>query len=95
MADTVAPVLALKPVLGVQVYVLAPVAVRVVLLPGQIDDGGGTTITGLGLTVTVTVVVPVHPLISVPVMVYVVVVPGLAFTVAPVLALNPIFGAHV
>jgi hypothetical protein len=57
--------------------------------------GLGETVTlGIGLMVTVTCVVELHELLSVPVTVYVVVVFGLAVTVAPVVALNPIAGLH-
>ena len=42
----------------------------------------------------VTFVVPVQPFV-IPETVYVVVVAGLAFTVAPVVALNPLAGDHV
>ena len=51
-AETVAPVLALNPVEGVQVYVLAPEAVSNVLLPGHmIDDAAETKTVGNVLTV--------------------------------------------
>jgi len=42
--------------------------------------------------VTVVVTVPVHPAALVPVIVYVVVVVGLAVTLVPVVALNPVAG---
>ena len=47
---------------GFHVYVDAPLAVRVALLPTQIDgdEEAGTTV-GTGLTVTLTVCVVVHP----------------------------------
>ena len=54
----------------------------------------GTLMTGVGFTVTVAVVVLVHPPV-VPVMVYVVVVAGLAVTLDPVVALNPVAGLQV
>ena len=64
MAVTVAPVVADKPVAGLQLYVEAPIAVNDVLLPLQIVAVVGETVTvGTGLTVTVTVAVPVHPLV--------------------------------
>ncbi len=43
----------------------------------------------------VALLVLVQPLASVPVTVYVVVAPGLAVTDAPVVADNPVEGAHV
>ena len=60
-AVTVAPVGEDKPVAGLQVYVVAPLAVSDVLLPLQIVAVVGETVTvGLGFTVTVIVVVDVH-----------------------------------
>jgi len=53
---------------------------------------GVAEITGGGLTVTVTVEVLVQPFEPVPVIVYVVVEAGLAVTLAPVVALNPVAG---
>ena len=49
---------------------------------------------GMGFTETVAVEVFTHPFPSVPVMVKVEVKPGLAVTVVPVVALNPIAGAQ-
>jgi len=66
-----------------------------VLPPEHIDDDGVTVTVGNGLTVIVTVAVLVHPLPLVPVTVYVVVEPGLAVTVAVLVALNPVEGLHV
>jgi len=75
--------------------VLAPLAVNDTFPPGHIVDAGGTTvIVGNGFTVTFTVAVFVHPP-EVPVTVYVVVLPGLAVTDEPVVALNPVPGLHV
>ena len=71
LAVKVAPVVALNPVPGDQVYVFAPVAVKVVLLPVHIDTSGPAFTTGNGFTVTVTWSVLTHPLASVPVTVYV------------------------
>ena len=53
---------------GIQVYVVAPVALRVDEAPAQmfVDDAFATTV-GDGLTVMVMVVVFVHPLAFVPV----------------------------
>lgn len=67
LAVTVAPVVALNPVAGDQEYVFAPFAVRLVLLPAQMEGAAGFTVTvGKGFTVTVTVVVPVQPEVVVP-----------------------------
>ena len=61
-AETVAPVVALNPVEGVQVYVLAPEAVSNVLLPGQmVDDAAETKTTGNVLTVSKRVAGTLHP----------------------------------
>ena len=61
-AVTLAPVVALKPVAGDQVYVLAPLAVSDVEFPSQMEGAEGETETaGEGFTVTVTVAVLVHP----------------------------------
>ena len=69
-AITVAPVVADKPVAGLQVYVVAPLAVSDVLLPLQTVAVVGETVTvGFGFTVTVTVTVFVQPFPSVPVIV--------------------------
>lgn len=95
MAVTVAPVAEDKPVDGLQLYVVAPLAVSDVLLPSQIVAAAGVTITvGTGLTVTVTVVVPVHPLV-VPDTVYVVVDVGFAVTIAPVVEDKPVEGLQL
>ena len=95
-AVTVEPVVALNPVAGLHVYVDAPLALRVaVCCPTQIGGGVGTITTGRGFTVTVTCVDAVHPFISVPVIVYVVVEVGFAVTDEPVVALNPVAGLHV
>lgn len=53
---------------GFQVYVVAPVAVSVVLLPEQIVVLDAVVVTvGVGFTVMVRVAVLVHPLAPVPV----------------------------
>ena len=67
MAVTLEPVLALRFVEGVQVYVLAPLAVSVTDCPVQTAAGVFTVATGRGLMVTVTCAVAEHPLASVPV----------------------------
>jgi len=57
----------LKPTAGDHVYVVPPVAWRVVLVPGQIDILLPAFTLILGLTVTVTDDVPEHPEIFVAV----------------------------
>ena len=94
LAETVAPVVALKPVAGDQEQVLAPEAVNVPAMPAHIVIGD-TEITGSEFTVTITVVVFTHPTADVPVIVQVVVAAGLAETEVPVVALKPVAGAHV
>lgn len=49
---------------------------------------------GIGMTLSVTVVKFLQPSAEVPVTVYTVVVPGLALTVLPVVALSPVAGSH-
>jgi hypothetical protein len=66
----------------------------VVDAPEHIVGGADVVTVGLGFTVTITVVFPVQPLV-VPVTVYVLVTVGLAVTDVPVVALNPVPGAHV
>jgi hypothetical protein len=94
-AVTAAVLVALKPVAGLHVYVVAPLAVKPTLLPEHIDAEPGVTVTvGDGAIVTTTVFVLVHePLV--PVTVYVVVVAGFAVTDAVLVALKPVAGAHV
>ena len=76
LAVTVAPVVALRPAAGDQLYVLAvPLAVRVTGLHWLF---GVTLTVGLGFTVTVTVPDGTEQVPSVPVTVYVVVAAGLA-----------------
>ena len=70
---------------GIQLYVVAPLAVIVVELPEQIVVLVAVVVTvGLGVTLTVTVCVLVQPLTAVPVTVYVVVPAGLTVTGDPV-----------
>ena len=59
---TVEPVVPLKPVEGVQLYVVPPEAVSVAVPPEHIV-GELTVIVGVGLTVTVDVAVAEHPLL--------------------------------
>ena len=93
VAVTVVPVVADNPVPGDQAYVEAPLAVSGVLVPVQIVTDG-QVIVGIAFTVTVVVPIPTQPNALVPVIVYVVVVVGLAVTVVPVVALNPVAGDH-
>ena len=66
------------------------------LLPEQIVAGVAVgAIIGLFATVTNAVAIAVQPTPSVPVTVYVVVVKGLAVTLAPVVADNPVDGDQV
>ena len=68
VAVTVAPVVALNAVAGLQVYVVAPLAVSPVEDPLQIDGAAGVTVTvGPAETVTTTVEVFVQPCALVPV----------------------------
>lgn len=93
LAVTVVPVVALNPVAGAHTYVEAPLAVSATLPPGQIDGAAGVHEIGtVPPTFTVTVVVPTQPAAVVPVMVYVVVVTGVAVTVDPVVDDNPVAG---
>ena len=58
----------LSPVDGDQLYVLAPLALSVMLDPLQIVAVDGETLTvGLAFTVTIIVLVPVQALLPVPV----------------------------
>lgn len=93
LAVTLAPVVALRPVAGLQVYVLAPLAFKAVEFPTQME-GELTVIVGVGLTVTVEVAVEVQ-LPVVPITVYVVVTVGLAVTILPVVPLNPVDGVQL
>ena len=65
------------------------------LLPLHIGEGVGAVIVGGGFTTTATVVVFIQPLPSVPVMLYVELIVGLAVTDEPVVALNPVEGVQV
>ena len=95
LAVTELPVDELKLPVGDQAYVVAPLAVKLVELPLHILAAPEETVTvGNVFTVTATVFVFTHPFALVPVTVYVVVTVGLATTVAPVLALNPLVGDH-
>jgi hypothetical protein len=90
-----APVVAVSDVPGAHVYVAPPVAVSTVDAPEQIATFEPPLIVGNGLTVTAIVAVLEQPLASVPVIVYVVEEDGLAVTLAPVVADNPVPGDQV
>lgn len=95
LAVTGVPVDADRLVAGAQLYVAAPDAVMVELVPLHIAAGDGVTVsTGIGFTVTVTVAVVTHPG-AVPVTVYVLVAVVVVVTVAPVVALILVLGAQV
>jgi hypothetical protein len=72
--------------------VVPPLAVSAAEDPAQ-TVAEFTVTTGIGLTVTVEEAVPLQPAV-VPVTVYVVVEEGLADTEVPVVAPNPVDGAH-
>lgn len=74
---------------------LAPLAVKLVVVPGQIVALAVAVTVGLGATVTCTVVVPVQPLPLVPVMEYTVVATGVAVTMLPVEVLKEPAGDQV
>jgi hypothetical protein len=92
LAVTLAPVVADNPVDGDQLYVEPPVAVKPVEAPLQIATLEPPLITGIKFTVTVTAAVLLQPAALVPVTVYVIVDVGLAVTLAPVVADNPVDG---
>ena len=89
------PVVALKPVAGVHVYVLAPEAPIVVDDPIQYADEPGVTVTvGVAFTVTDLVPVLVQPAAEVPVTVNMVDVVPVSVTGDPVDELKPVVGDH-
>ena len=92
-AVTVEPVVALNPVPGLQLYVVAPLAVSVVDEPEQIVEEFTFTV-GVGLTVRVEVLTALQEPV-VPVTVYIVVATGFAVTVDPVVELNPVAGLQL
>jgi len=83
LAVTLAPVVAVKLVLGVQVYVEAPLPVKVVELPEHIVTGPVIPNVGVAFTVTIIVAGALLQPDAVPVTVYVVVDPGETLTVEP------------
>ena len=92
LAFGLAIVALLNPVVGLQLYVVAPVAVNVVEEPAQIGLEPLVAFTvGIAVTVTVDVAVLEQPLL-VPVTVYVVVVVGLATGLYIEVELNPVEG---
>jgi len=95
LAVTDAPTVPLNPAAGAHVYVEAPLAVRFVPLPPvhMLAAAGVTVTVGVGFTVTTTVAAS-EQLPVVPVTVYDVVTVGLAVTLAPTVALNPVAGVH-
>ena len=90
---TLDPVDELSDPAGLQVYVLAPLAVKFTDPPAQIV-ALLTVTTALLRTVTLVVSVFTHPFASVPVIVYCVVVFGLAVTLEPVEELSDPAGLH-
>ena len=75
---------------------VAPKALNTDTLPSQMVSGlASAVMLGVGTTVTVIVVKLVQPKGEVPFTVYVCVLDGLAFTLAPTVALKAVFGDHV
>jgi len=95
VAVTFESVVALKPVAGLQLYVVAPLAVKPILLPWHTDGVGGVTVTvGVGLTVTVTVVESAHVPLE-PTTVYVVVESIVTTGFGQVVQLKPVAGLQL
>ena len=92
-AITDAPVVALRPVEGVQAYVVAPEAVSVAEEPAQIAAGPLIVTVGFGFTVTVAFTAELQP-DAVPVTVYVVVAEGEAIGLEHVVQERPEAGDH-
>lgn len=90
-AATWLPDVVLRAVAGLQVYVEAPFAVNVTVVPEQITVLEDRVSVGLGVTFTTTVVELVQAP-EVPVMTYVVVEGGPAITTLPVVVLRPVAG---
>jgi len=85
----------LNPPGGLHKYDDAPVAFNEVDEPLHIAVSVAVTATtGNGLTVIVMFVVSLHPAVSVPITVYVVVEPGLAVGLLQLVQLNPPGGLH-
>jgi len=84
-----------SPVEGLQAYVVAPLAVRLTLLPLQIAGFAGVTdTTGIGVTVITRVVSLLHPLALVTDIVYVVVAAGVIVVTEQFVQFNPVPGDH-
>jgi hypothetical protein len=67
LATTVEPLVELSPLAGDQLYVLAPLAVRVTEPVEQIVGAFGLMVMiGLGLMMMLVVAVPVQPVVAVP-----------------------------
>jgi hypothetical protein len=94
LAKTVAPVVPDNPVAGLQEKAFAPDAFSTVLPPAQIALLPATVTTGTPLTATVTEDVSVHPLLPVPVTVYIVVAVGVATGEAQAAQERVAAGAH-
>jgi hypothetical protein len=92
LATGLAQLVQLNAVPLVQVYVLAPLLVRVVLLPLQMVYELLVVILGVGLTLTVAVCVLVHPLPLSPVTVYTAAVAG---TLTVLVVALPALALHV
>lgn len=96
VAVTLAPVVADNPLAGSQVYAAPPDAVSVVDEPLQIGLTPALTVmVGNAFTVTDIEAVLLQPAALVPVTVYVILLVGLAVTVAPVVAESPVAGDHL
>ena len=89
-------VVQLNPKLGIHRYVVAPLAERFTGVLGQTGMAGPLTIIlGIGLTVTIIVILSLQPVPFIPSNVYVVVVVGVAKTVAVLVELSPLDGLQV
>jgi hypothetical protein len=96
VATGLAQLVQLKPAAGVQLYVVAPLAVRLTEPPEQTAGADGVTDkVGVGLTLIAILVVSLQPVASVPITVYVVAVLGLAVTTAPVVEFKLLAGLQV
>jgi len=96
LAVTLVPVVWFRPVAGLHVYVVAPLAVSTTLPPGHIAGAAGVTLTvGVGVIVIATDCVALQPAAVVPVTVYVIELPGVAVTLAVLVALKPVEGLQV
>ena len=94
MAITLEPVVELRPIEGLHIYVFAPLTVSMAESSLQIVTDGLTERTGIGNTVTVTCDEAVQPLLFDAVTVYVVVEDGLAITLGPADVFNDEDGLH-